>query len=68
VLFEPLYALKSLVIHPIDPVGHEESLGTLVDEKLAANSQGQQIYVAAVQLEDVPQAALELQRSNAGVT
>jgi tetratricopeptide (TPR) repeat protein len=47
-LLEPLDTLKGLVIYPKDPVGHEESLGTLISEKLAANAQRQQIHLAAV--------------------
>jgi hypothetical protein len=67
-LFEPLDALKGLPVYPIHPVGHEESLGTLADKKLAADPQGQQVHIAAVQLEDIPSAPLKLQRANPGVT
>jgi hypothetical protein len=65
--FEPLYALKGLLVYPEHSVGHEESLGTLISEKLTADTQGQQVYVSPAQLEDVPDTPLELERSNTGV-
>ena len=61
-LLEPLYALVVFVTHLKDPVRQKESLRPLVNQKLAANSQRQQIHLAAVKLEDVSYTALKLQR------